>query len=305
MPREIRYPEFIPSLEDTNYPFSSDVSLENSDGTKVPKTAFLDAHLYPIGGKSGIYLSKVTVSYSSITFHIGDSSSLDIASGVIPLPITGEESDLNGEDENSAILCVKLLDAYGRPAGILVSEKLRIAEFSGFGVGDHTFIQSDTEFVSSVCMPTPEVGVRGVILPDGSVMAGNVWFVGEDGIVFRHYEATVPSSGESCAGSTTFPVIRVDAMGDPYFLRKLCFPVDLFATPRFLKKIKVVNLQVSETGTLREVETETTADDDVTNNGRVFIQGNDSLAAKTALRIRTSSDGTIEWFVAGTPTYTT
>lgn len=304
MPKEIRYPGFIPSLEDTNYPFSSDVSLTNAEGARVPNTAFLDAHLYPIGGTGGMYLSKVSVSYSAITLHIGDSSGADIASGSIALPITGEASALNGEDADSQTLCVKLTDAYARPAGILVSDKLRIAEFSGFGVGDHTFIQQETEFVATVCMPTPEIGVRGIVLPDGSVMARNVWLVGEDGVVFRHGETSVPNNSRACDGNTVYPTIRVDALGDPYFLRKLCFPVDLFSTPNFLKKIKVVNVQENAVGEDTEVETETSAADDSTNNGRVFIQGNDSLAAKTALRVRTASDGTIELFIAGSPTYT-
>lgn len=302
MPREIRYPEFISSLENTQYPFSLDVSLTNSAGTEVPKTAFLDAHLYPIGGAEGIYLSKVSVSYSAITFHIGDSSSSDIASGSVSLPIQGEASDLNNGDLDDPIFCVRLLDAYERPAGILVSEKTRIAEFSGFGVGDHNFIQEQTEFVTTVCMPTPEIGVRGIVLPDGSVMSKNVWLVGEDGIVFRHYETTVPNQGRECGAAVTYPVIRVDAMGDPYFLRKLCFPVDMFATPNFLKKVKVVNTQEGPGGEEQRVEFYTQASDDTTKNGRLYIQGNDSLAAKAALRVRTADDGTIEMFVAGTPT---
>jgi len=302
MPREIRYPEFIQSLEDTNYPFSLDVSLTNSEGTKVPKTAFLDAHLYPIGGAEGIYLSKVSVSYSAITFHIGDSSVIDLASGSIALPITGTASDLNGNDASSQTLCVRLLDAYERPAGILVSDKLRIAEFSGFGVGDHNFIQEQTEFVTTVCMPTPEIGVRGIVLPDGSVMSRNVWFVGEDGVVFRHSEKELPSQGAACSGNTAYSTIRVDAMGDPYFLRKLCFPVNLFSTPNFLKTLKVVNSQTASDGSEQSYEFDTTAADDTSKNGRVFIQGNDSLAAKAALRVRTSSDGTIEMYITGTPT---
>lgn len=302
MPREIRYPEFITSLEDTNYPFSIDVPLVNAAGTKVPKSAFLDAHLYPIGGLEGIYLSKVSVTYSSLVFHIGDSSSDDIASGSVSLPIAGVASDLNNNDVDAPIFCVKLLDAHNRPAGILVSDKLRIAEFSSFGVGDHSFIQEQTEFVSTVCMPTPEVGVRGFVLPDGSVASRNVWFVGEDGVVFRQFEKTIPNQGPECNVNSTYPVIRIDAMGDPYFLRKLCFPVDLFSTPNFLKTIKVVNSQTAPDGSEQSYEFDTTAADDATKNGRVFIQGNDSLASKAALRVRTSEDGTVELFIAGTPT---
>jgi hypothetical protein len=169
-----------------------------------------------------------------------------------------------------------------------VSEPQRLAAFASFGVGDHEFTQNQTEFVATVCMPTPEIGLRGVVLPDGTIMSGALWFVGEDGIVITDSEVTVP--GGCGVPTVDYPTIRVDIVGDPLFRRRLCQPRELFTTPKFVKKIKVVNGD----------NTWECAPD---TNGRMYIQGNDSLAAKAALRVRTANDGTIEVSVAGTPNY--
>ena len=274
MPDQIRYPEWRPSLENTNYPFSPVVSLKNTAGEVIPQTSFLDAHFYPIGGSTGIYLSKFSVSHDKITFHIGDDSSPDIASGSVPVATLPSY--------------VRLTDAHNRPAGIIVSEPQRLAAFGSFGVGDHEFTQDQTEFVATVCMPAPEIGLRGVILPDGTVMSGALWFVGEDGIVLTDSVATVP--GGCGLPTVDYPAIRVDIVGDPLFRRRLCEPRELFTTPKFVRTIKIKN-------------GETTWECAPDTNGRMFIQGNDSLAAKAALRVRTASDGTIELTVTGTPNY--
>jgi hypothetical protein len=274
MPNQIRHPEWRSSLDDTNYPFSPTVSLTNTEGAEIPSTSFLDAHLYPIGGTTGIYLSKFSVSNEEITFHIGDDSSSDIASGSVALV--------------SLPTYVRLVDANNRPAGILVSEPQRLAAFSSFGVGDHEFTQDQTEFVATVCMPAPEIGVRGVILPDGTIMTGQLWFVGEGGVVLRDSTTTIPQA--CAAAAVTFPTIRVDIVGDPLFVRRFCQPRELFTTPKFVRAIKIVS---------GEDSWECSPD----SNGRLFVQGNDSLAAKTALRIQTAPDGTIDVSVTGTPNY--
>jgi hypothetical protein len=70
-------------------------------------------------------------------------------------------------------------------------------------------------------IPTPEVGVRGFLTEAGALLTGDVWWVGERGIVVRDDGGTV----------------RVDVVGDPLFARRLCFPLGLFATPRFIRTI--------------------------------------------------------------------
>ena len=178
--------------ERINYPFADHATLINTAGDAVDRDLFSDARLYPIGGTAGLYLGKISVSGSELTFHINDLIG-ELASGVFDL--------------NSPPAEVALYDAYGRPAGILVSDVERLGSLNGiYGEGEIVFEQEQTEFAASVAVPLPDPGVRGILLDDGNVLSGDVWLVGEDGIVFR------------MDGSE----IRMDVIGDPYVQLKDC-----------------------------------------------------------------------------------
>jgi len=293
MPSQIRHPEWRSSLDDTSYPFSPVVSLKNSAGMVIPSGVFIDAHLYPIGGDCGTYLSKVVVSSGIITLHIGDDGSESVATTEIAINALDQYTSTSGDT------VIQLKDAYQRPAGVFVSTPLRISIFAGFGSGEHTFTKAQTEFVATVCMPTPAIGVRGVILPDGSTLTGDVWLVGGSGVILSYLDTEV--IGNCDVLSVEYPTIRIDAVGDPLFLRRLCEvenpnpDEDLFLTPKFIRAINVVN--TSEEGSSNSWEAVPDA------HGRIFVQGNDSLAAKASLRVRTTSEGTLELSVAGSSNY--
>jgi hypothetical protein len=270
----IRNPEWQASLEETKYPFEPGASLVNEAGDVIPANTFLDAHLYPIGGAVGMFLSKITVTSSEVVVYISDSSQFDIASATYPV--------------NQSQTYIRFVDAYSRPAGIAITDSVRLGALSSLGVGDHEFSADQTRFCGTVCMPTPEIGVRGIVLDDGSVLSGEIWMVGENGIVLSRENYT---TRQTCAAeSTDQSIIRLDVVGDPLFLRKLCDPNDLFATPKFIKTIKIKN---------GNYEFDYYPDE----RGYVYIQGNDSLATKAALRVSTSAEGKIELAVAGTPNY--
>jgi|TARA_R110000824_G_scaffold82768_4_gene207396 hypothetical protein len=274
MPSQIRHPEWQSSLEDTNYPFEPDAKLLNSAGDIVPPDVFLDAHFYPIGGSGSMYLSKVEVTAEAVTLYIGDSSTLEIASGSVT--ITGSND------------IVRLTDVYGRPAGIIISEASRLGMFRALGIGEHSFTQLETPFVATVCMPTPQIGVRGIVIPDGTLFTGPVWIVGEDGVVVSKETAEMPATCDTSA--QTQDVIRIDVVGDPLFRRRLCVPNDLFATPNFVQKIRIVNGNEQWTCSPDE-------------HGYFYIQGNDSLAGDAALRVRTTTSGELKFEVVGTPNF--
>lgn len=178
--------------ERINYPFADHATLTNSAGAAVDRDLFSDARLYPIGGTVGLYLGKISVSESEVTFHIYD--------------LTGELAT-GGFDLDSPPAEVALYDVYGRPAGILVSDAERLGALNGiYGEGEVEFEQDQTEFAASVAVPLPDPGVRGILLDDGNVLSGDIWLVGEDGIVLR-------MDGSS---------IRVDVIGDPYVQDKDC-----------------------------------------------------------------------------------
>jgi len=252
------YPELLPSLENTTYPFLPTASLSNGSVFFLEGT-FLDAHIYAVNGVGNYYISSVQVSSKQIKFNLGDLSNADLISGTVDLPILDS--------------VIELTDAFGRSAGMLVSEPSRLALFTTWGVGTHRFERSQTEFVITCQMPVPGAGVTGFVLPDGSFVTGHVWFVGEEGVVVRH------EVGEDKEGNPV-DLIRVDIVGDPLFLQKLCNPESLFVP---VNPIKIV----------RVVADNQTFDCTPDEYGNISIQMNDALAADAALRVRTTDVGLV------------
>lgn len=260
----IRHQEWRDEFEATNYPFSDKALLVNQAGDTLLEGTFLDAHLYPIGGKEGIFLSQVNITFATVTITIGDKYNASLASGSFKL--TQPPS------------LVKLTDNYGRPAGVLVSEPTRLAVIQSWGIGLHTFDATQTEFVATCCMPTPEIGVRGIVLADGSLFTGPVWILGDDGVVVSKEQITLP--GQLNKPSEIVSVIRVDVVGDPLYRRRLCDPQTLFSTPNPVRKIRVVNGDTSYLCT-------------PSNGGNFTIQMNDSLASDAALRVHQTPTGLV------------
>ncbi len=261
MPEQIVFPEWRQQHDATDYPFAASATLTNDDGIILLPGTWIDAALYPIGGTAGMYFASADVGHETVTVTIGDRRSRDIASGTFRL--------VDPPDT------VALTDAHGRPAGILVSESARLGIFQSWGVGLHEFRQEQTEFAATVCFATPEPGVRGFLLDDGTLITGDVWLVAGDGVAFSvSQEAITDTQGNT----RDTEIIRVDIVGDPLFRRRLCFPEDLFSTPRFLKKLRVI----SGTRTF-EVAPDTT--------GAIRVGLNNALATSTVLRLVNTDDG--------------
>jgi len=222
MSERILQPEFRPSLENTKYPFSDKATLVNDGGVFIPETTFLDAALHPVGGTVGLYLSQVVVTQQEVRIVIGDSTTATRAYGSFTL--------LSPPD------VLPLFDYYGRAAGVLVSEANRLAIFQTWGTGAFSFEQDQTEFVASCCIPTPEIGLRGFLLDDGTLVTGDVWFVGGAGIVLSAQEAVIPA-GVGGTARQVLSAIRIDVVGDPLFNRRL--GTGLFVAPRHIKTITV------------------------------------------------------------------
>lgn len=290
MPERILYPQFRDQFEPTTYPFVAKARLRNDAGDFLLEGTLLDAHLYPIGAKERMYLSKVVVEHGHVTIHIGDAYNQSLASG------TFEVTDPPDH--------VLLTDDYNRPAGILVSQRQRLALFQTWGTGTHEFLLGDTEFASTCCMPMPEIGVRGLLLDDGTLFTGRVWILGEDGVVVRYSTMLLPAGcyrglegadmenrgdllledgipmGLDNSGTTEIPLIRVDIVGDPLFRRYLCEGENLFTTPNPIRK-----LRIRHAGGVFECPPNA--------DGNFTIQMNDDLAANTVLRIRVDPAGIV------------
>jgi len=215
-----KHPEWRASHDPTKYPFQDNATLTNEDGDFLLANTFLDAAFYPVGGGVRGYLSRVIITATTATLWYGDEDE--------ELRAFGEFELVSPPDQ------LRFVDEHGRPAGLIVSEPLRMSVFQSWGVGEYIFEPDETGFVAACCMPTPEVGVRGVLLDDGSVLTGDVYLVGDNGIILSCDSVVVPA--ECGVPEQTQYTVRVDVVGDPLWRRRECAPGN-FETPRFLNKI--------------------------------------------------------------------
>jgi hypothetical protein len=258
------HPEWRAEQETTKYPFGSNASLANDENDVILEGVFLDAILYPIGSTARVFLSQVEITHDSVELTLADPVTTLLASASFDLL-----------DPPSRVV---FTDPLGRPAGMLVSEPSRLVSFQSWTVGTHLFDIEQTEFAATVVVPTPEIGLRGIQLEDGSLFTGQIWIVGDDGVVVRSEPTTVP--GKCGEDDVDLSVIRVDIVGDPLFRRRLCTADDLFVTPRFLKTISIDDgKQVVRCGP--------------DENGDFKLTVNNALAEDTILRIRPSEDGLV------------
>jgi hypothetical protein len=259
MPERILFPEWRKQNETTKYPFAERATLTSRAGKILLDGTFIDANLYPIGGTVGLYLSKVVVTHSTVTLYIGNEGTPERCSttfSILSPPTT-----------------LLLLDTYERPAGVLISAEYRLGVFQALGIGTHIFERSSTEFAATVCIPVPEHGVRGILLDDGTFLTGDVWLVGDDGVVLR--KQTV-FQNDIC-GPIPNSTIRVDIVGDPLYRRRLCNPQSLFNTVNPIKMIRFVS--------------DNMAFKCASADGNVTIGVNNAAATDTILRITNTETG--------------
>lgn len=205
----IIFPDFREEQADSRYPFVDSATLVAS-GSKlaIANDTFLDASIYAVGVANQVYVSSVVVDNNSITIYIGDDKLKQRA-----------WSTFDPLDDN--ITELRFVDTYGRDAGVMVTDPDRIRVFSSWPVGTHVFERAATELVPTCVLPTPEVGVRGLLTEKGELLVGDVWLVGDNGVIVREDDGQ----------------IRIDIVGDPLFVRRNCVPLSLFAPPRFVQTI--------------------------------------------------------------------
>lgn len=192
MALKILFPEWRDETKQLKYPFADKALLTNGL-LEIPNWLFLDGHLYPIGGGDRFYISKIVKAADVVTFTLSNATAeLATASyDVTAVPANGE---------------LVFADLYGRPAGMLLAAVQYLAIFGAMSQGTYTFDIDETEFAAVVATPQPDAGVRGIITDDGDILTGEVWLVGENGVVLREEDGA----------------IRVDIIGDPFASRALC-----------------------------------------------------------------------------------
>jgi hypothetical protein len=259
----ILHPEWRDEQGPSRYPFADRATLVSADSMLLPPDLFLDATFYPIGGQEQLRLSSVVIDYQTVTLWIGDNTNDSLASASFSLLSPPSE--------------VRFLDAYGRPAGLGISTPTGLAVFQSWPVGSHNFTVDETEFAATCCIPTPEIGVRGILLADGSLFTGDVWLIGGDGVALTRVDRSTNRSG-ILGGPEVLDTVHVDIVGDPLFRRRLCTGV--FATSPYLQQITV------QDGCRRVV-----CYPDVDGDFKITVGHQE--AADTVLRIRATPDGIV------------
>lgn len=205
------FPQFRDEQEDSRYPFADMATLVSKESKlSLGRDTFLDASFYVIGGGAGLYLTQIVITSDAVTLAVGDTAKKLRATTTYPT---------NNPPENGVL---EFVDEYGRPAGMLLAQRLKLLEVSAWPAGTHTFVASATPFVASVVIPAREPGVRGVLTADAELLVGDLWLIGDRGVQLRQ-------DGEG--------VIRIDIIGEPLFLRALCADKDKFSPKRFVKTI--------------------------------------------------------------------
>jgi hypothetical protein len=189
--QETIYPQWRNEHDHSHYPFADSASLVNGIGDRIPEGMLLDARLYPIGGSEDQHLARIVASPEQV--------SIFVASGAV-------ETASASFDPAAPTDTLRLTDAYGRPAGVLVGNPDQLALLASWGPGDHAFTADSAAFTATVVVPTPQIGVRGVILENGEILVGDTWIVGEEGVFVREEGGN----------------IRVDVIGDPLAQKRYC-----------------------------------------------------------------------------------
>jgi len=209
----ILFPEFRDEQSDSKYPFADYVTLAATDNfSRIAGDTFIDAALFPIGSTGRLYITTITVDVQAITIAIGDDNTPNLLSATYNPAMPPEDGVL------------QFFDSYNRPAGMLLSSPLNLGRFSTWTAAVYAFDRTATEFVASVSIPANEPGVRGVLSPAGDLLTGDIWLIGDAGIVIRREQDTEN-------------VIRVDVVGVPLFKRFVCEPLDDFPAKNYLRTI--------------------------------------------------------------------
>lgn len=264
MPEHIGIPEWRRQNRYTIYPFAERATLKSVEGKEFPEDLLIDAVLYPLGAQRPLYISRVHVRPSEIQLVIGSPADANLSTATLTFAPSSST--------------VPVWDRYGRPAGALVVRNERIGALTAWGPGTYELNPRATEFCASVCLPLPATGVFGMRAETGDTLAGEVWLIGSDGVVLTVDDVLHPDPD-----GTPVPHqrIKINVVGDPLFRRRLCAdtgPEELFTTPRFIRRVRVVGPNGEFTCS-------------PSPTGNFSLTANNALAYDTILRIETDATG--------------
>lgn len=193
----------------SQYPFSDIATLVTTSGERLRAGMFIDAAIF-VSRVAEIRLTEMVCSASGVLLWFGDNTAP-----------RHRKAQIDFSDTSDAIA---ITTSTGVQSGTLVIDRKKIIEITSWSLGTKLFRPGSSELVASALHPLPDKAVTSFDVPSGEVFSGDVWLVGENGVVLRHDNGA----------------IRVDVVGDPLFRRKLCEPLTDFSPPRFLRSINGV-----------------------------------------------------------------
>lgn len=219
MSARLLFPQFRDEQSDSKYPFVDGATFTpRNTAAQIDKSAFksfTDAVFYPIGGGHRLYLASIIIDELFTRLVVVDIDRTVSISAVY---------DWRNPPANNVL---NFFDEYDRPAGSIIAEVDNLNRFRGWGTGQYDFLPTATEFVATAVIPAKEPGVRLLQNADDAVFFGDIWFIGDAGIVLRAI-----TDGD-------INVIRVDIVGEPLFQRYVCADADSVFQPR--KFVRTIN----------------------------------------------------------------
>jgi len=95
-------------------------------------------------------------------------------------------------------------------AGVILLDAENYLSLKSIADGIYNFDIRQTEFCVNCIVPTTNSGVSSIVIENDSI-TGDVWFLGEKGVVFQVNNSN-PAS----------PTITINLVGNPLFLQELC-----------------------------------------------------------------------------------
>ena len=149
------------------YPFADSATLKDGDGLGLPLNFIVDACLYPLT-RGLLYVAAVDTATQTLTLA-------DTATGTKVAEVVYA---------GGGAVSVFEYEGYGRQLGVIV-----FGDVSGVAIGRsrRAFEPGATVFAPAACVPVQQAGVQGLLLPDGSLMTGDVVIRGEGGVRVRTF----------------------------------------------------------------------------------------------------------------------
>lgn len=173
-----------------HYPFADDTSMKDADGQLLPADFIIDACVYPLDLQGVPYVAEINP--LTRTVSLADSVTNKVFGQAV------FEQDDSAVQTSANIIETSV---YERQLGILVFGAGRNAVWNGRAI--RQFTAEATMLTPTAFVLVNQVGVRGILLPDGTLMTGDVTIEGRDGVL-------VTSRIEDDQS-----ILRVDVIGVP------------------------------------------------------------------------------------------